>query len=101
MDRALSERLGATSVGQIQDPFQMATLSKLEGTFDQARRVADRETTLAGIDREAFNQTDTLDAAFGDRQKQLASERRAKRESARFAGSSGASAGSLAVERNI
>jgi hypothetical protein len=101
MDRALSERLGATSVGQIQDPFQMATLSKLEGTFDQARRVADRETTLAGIDREAFNQTDTLDAAFGDRQKQLASEKRAKRERARFAGSSGASAGSLAVERNI
>jgi hypothetical protein len=101
MDRALSERLGATSVGQIQDPFQMATLSKLEGTFDQARRVADRETTLAGIDREAFNQTDTLDAAFGDRQKQLASEKRAKRERARFAGSSGASAGSLAVERNL
>jgi hypothetical protein len=101
MNRALSERLGATSVGQIQDPFQMATLSKLEGTFDQARRVADRETTLAGIDREAFNQTDTLDAAFGDRQKQLASEKRAKRERARFAGSSGASAGSLAVERNI
>ena len=101
MDRALSERLGATSVGQIQDPFQMATLSKLEGTFDQARRVADRETTLAGIDREAFNQTDTLDAAFGDRQKQLASEKRAKRERARFAGSGGASAGSLAVERNI
>ena len=101
MDRALSERLGATSVGQIQDPFQMATLSKLEGTFDQARRVADRETTLAGIDREAFNQTDTLDAAFGDRQKQLASEKRAKRERARFAGSSGASSGSLAVERNM
>ena len=101
MDRALSERLGATSVGQIQDPFQMATLSKLEGTFDQARRVADRETTLAGIDNEAFNQTDTLDAAFGDRQKQLASERRGKRERARFTGSSGASAGSLAVERNL
>jgi hypothetical protein len=101
MNRALSERLGATSVGQIQDPFQMATLSKLEGTFDQARRVADRETTLAGIDREAFNQTDTLDAAFGDRQAQLASERRGKRERSRFAGSSGASAGSLAVERNL
>jgi hypothetical protein len=101
MNRALSERLGGTSLGQTQDPFQMETMSRLEGTFDQARRVADRETTLAGIDREAFNQTDTLDAAFGDRQKQLASERRAKRERSRFAGSSGASAGSLAVERNL
>jgi hypothetical protein len=101
MDKALAERLGGTSLGQIQDPFQMETMSRLEGTFDQARRVADRETTLAGIDREAFNQTDSVDAAFGDRQKQLASERRAKRERARFTGSSGASAGSLAVERNI
>ncbi len=101
MDKALAERLGGTSLGQIQDPFQMETMSRLEGTFDQARRVADRETTLAGIDREAFNQTDSVDAAFGDRQKQLASEKRAKRERARFAGSSGASAGSLAVERNI
>jgi hypothetical protein len=101
MDKALSERLGGTALGQTQDPFQMETMSRLEGTFDQARKVADRETTLAGIDREAFNQTDSVDAAFGDRQKQLASERRAKRERARFAGSSGASAGSLAVERNM
>ena len=101
MDQALSERLGGTSLGQTQNPFDIGTMSRLEGTFDQARKVADRETTLAGIDREAFNQTDTLDAAFGDRQKQLASERRAKRERARFTGSSGASAGSLAVERNL
>jgi hypothetical protein len=101
MDKALAERLGGTSLGQIQNPFEIETMSRLEGTFDQARRVADRETTLAGIDREAFNQTDSVDAAFGDRQKQLASEKRAKRERARFAGSGGASAGSLAVERNI
>jgi hypothetical protein len=101
MDRTYAERLGGTSLGQIQDPFDMGTMAKLEGTFDQARRVADRETTLAGIDSEAFNQTDALDAAFGDRQKQLASERRGKRERARFSGSSGASSGSLAIERNI
>jgi hypothetical protein len=101
MDRAYAERLGGTSVGQTIDPFQMGTLAQLEGTFDQARRVADRETTLAGIDNEAFDQRDALAAAFGDRQKQLASERRGKRERARFSGSSGASAGSLAVERNL
>lgn len=101
MDRAYAERLGGTSVGQTVDPFQMGTLAQLEGTFGQARKVADRETTLAGIDNEAFDQRDALASAFGDRQAQLASERRGKRERARFSGSSGASSGSLAVERNI
>jgi hypothetical protein len=101
MDRTYAERLGGTSVGQTVDPFQMGTLANLEGTFDQARRVADRETTLAGIDNEAFDQRDALASTFGDRQAQLASERRGKRERSRFAGSSGASAGSLAVERNL
>jgi hypothetical protein len=101
MDKAASERLAGTSIGQTLDPFQMETMSRLEGTFDQARRIADRETTLAGIDNEAFDQRDALASAFGDRQAQLASERRGKRERARFAGSSGASSGSLAVERNL
>ena len=101
MDRTYAERLGGTSLGQNLDPFQMGTLAQLEGTFDQARRVADRETTLAGIDNEAFDQRDALASAFGDRQAQLASERRGKRERSRFAGSSGASSGSLGIERNF
>jgi hypothetical protein len=101
MDQAFAEGLGGTSLGKTIDPFQMGTLANLEGTFDQARRVADRETTLAGIDNEAFDQRDTLASAFGDRQTQLASEKRAKRERSRFAGSSGASSGSFAVERNL
>jgi hypothetical protein len=101
MNRAQTERLAGTSIGQTIDPFQMQTLSRLESEFNQARRIADRETTLAGIDRETFDQRDALAAAFGDRQAQMASERRGKRERARFAGSGGASAGSLAVERNF
>lgn len=101
MDRDYAERLGGTSLGQNLDPFQMETMSRLEGTFDQARRGADRETTLAGIDSEAYDQRDALAAAFGDQQKALASERRAKRERARFAGSGGASSASLGVERNF
>jgi len=101
MDRAAAERLAGTSIGQTIDPFQMNTLAQLEGTFNQARRVADRETTLAGIDGETFDQRDALASAFGDRQTSMASERRAKRERARFAGSGGASSGSLAVERNF
>jgi len=101
MNREQTGRLAGMSVGQTIDPFDMRTLSRLEGEFGQARRIADRETTLAGIDRETFDQRDALAAAFGDEQAKLASERRGKRERARFSGSSGAASGSLAVERNL
>jgi hypothetical protein len=101
MDRSYAERLAGTSIGQTIDPFQMETLAQLEGTFDRSRRIADRETTLAGIDRETYDQRDALAAAFGDQQATLASEKRAKRERARFAGSGGASSGSLSVQRNF
>lgn len=101
MDRDYAERLGGTSVGQTVDPFQMGTLSQLEGTFNQARRIADRETTLAAIDQEAFDQRDALASAFGDEQARLASERRGKRERSRFAGSSGVASSSLSVNRNL
>ena len=101
MNREQTGRLAGTSIGQTIDPFDMRTLSRLEGEFGQARRIADRETTLAGIDRETFDQRDALAAAFGDEQAKLASERRGKRERARFSGSSGAASGSLAVERNL
>ena len=101
MNREQTSRLAGTSVGQTIDPFQMGTLAQLEGEFGRARRVADRETTLAAIDREAFDQRDALAAAFGDEQARLASERRGKRERARFSGSAGTAAGSLGVERNL
>jgi hypothetical protein len=101
MDRAYAERLGGTSVGATIDPFQLGTLAQLEGTFGQARRVADRETTLAAIDTEAYDQRDALAAAFGDEQARLASERRARRERSRFSGSSGVAGSSLGVERNF
>lgn len=96
-----SSALAGTVIGQGLDPFDPRTQSMLKGTFDNARRVADRETVLAGIDREAYSEQDTLAAAFGDQQKALASERRAKRERDRFAGSAGASSASLGVQRNI
>jgi hypothetical protein len=101
MDQASAERLGGTSVGKTIDPFQMGTLANLEGTFAQARRVADRESTLAAIDSEAYSQSDALDVAFGDEPKKLASEKRAKRERSRFAGSSGVASSSLSVDRNL
>jgi hypothetical protein len=101
MDREFSERLGGTSVGQNIDPFQLGTLSQLESEFARSRRIADRETTLAGIDRETYDQRDALSAAFGDDKARLASERRAKRERARFSGSSGVASSSIGVERNL
>ena len=96
-----SSALAGTVIGQGLDPFNTRTQSMLKGTFDDARRIANRETVLAGIDREEYDEQDTLAAAFGDDEKKLASERRAKRERARFSGSSGASSASLGVQRNI
>ena len=96
-----SAALSGTSLGQTIDPFDQRTASQLEGTFAQARRTANRENVLAGIDQEAYTEQDTLLASFGDDPKRLASERRARRERARFAGTSGAAASSLGVERNL
>jgi len=101
MGKTQAELLAGTALGQGLDPFDQRTQSMLQGTFDQARRVANRETTLAGIDREEYAEMDTLQAAFGDDKKRLASERRAKRERARFSGSSGAASSALGVERNL
>jgi len=101
MDRTQSELLGNTSAGMTQDPFQLQTLAQLESTFGQARRVADRDRTLAGIDREAYTEMDTLQGAFGDESKLLESQRRARRERARFQGSAAVSGGSLSVSRNL
>jgi hypothetical protein len=96
-----SAALSGTNLGQTIDPFDERTAAQLEGTFAQARRTANRETVLAGIDQEDYAEQDTLLAAFGDDKKRLASERRARRERARFSGSSGAAASSLGVERNL
>lgn len=101
MGRSQAELLAGTALGRGVDPFGQQTQEQLETKFNQARRTANRESTLAAIDRETYSDMDTLQAAFGDDQKKLASERRAKRERARFQGSAGASSGSLSVERNL
>lgn len=101
MGLAESAALAGTSLGQTIDPFDVRTGAQLEGTFAQARRTANREVTLAGIDDEAYTEQDTLLAAFGNDEKRLASERRARRERSRFSGSSGASSASLSVQRNL
>jgi hypothetical protein len=95
MDLERSQRLAQTSIGQTLDPFDVRTQAQLEQTFGTARETARTERTLAGIDREAYTEMDTLEAAFGDTEKQLASQRRGQRERARFAGESGIGRSSL------
>jgi hypothetical protein len=95
MDLERSQRLARTSIGQTLDPFDVRTQAQLEQTFGTARETARTERTLAGIDREAYTEMDTLEAAFGDTEKQLASQRRGERERARFAGESGVGRSSL------
>lgn len=101
MDRARTELLSGTALGQLVDPFNARTAADLQSDFDRARRVANRENVLAGIDREDYTEMDTLQGLFGDDQKRLASERRAKRERARFSGSAGSAQTALGVERNF
>lgn len=101
MGREQSELLARSAIGQTVDPFAAQTQAQLQATFAQARRTANRERTLAGIDREAYTEMDTLQAAFGDEDKLLASERRAKRERARFSGTAGAARSALSQSRNL
>ena len=101
MTRDFSERLGATSLGQTIDGMSPEAAARLDQSFTTARRVADRERVLADIDSERFSDTDAVDAMFGDADKQLASQRRARRERSRFMGTAGVGASSLSQERNL
>lgn len=101
MGRSQSEQLASSTLGQTLDPFNPQTSAQLESTFARARRTANRERTLADIDQEAYTEMDTLQAAFGDDEKQLASERRARRERARFSGTAGAARSALSQSRNF
>lgn len=100
-DRARAEGIGATALGQTLDPFDARTQAQLQSTFAQAGRTARRETTLAGIDREAYDPFEAVEAAFGDEDKRLASERRGRRERARFSGTAGAARSALSQSRNF
>lgn len=101
MQRGYSERLGATSLGQTIDGMSPEAAARLDQSFTTARRVADRERILANIDTETFADSDAVDAMFGDLGKQLASQERAKRERARFMGTSGIGGTSLSQQRNL
>jgi hypothetical protein len=96
-----AERWVSSAAGSNVSGFDLRTAGQMDTAMAAARRIADRETTLAAIDRERFTDLDAIDATFGDEDKRLASERRAKRERARFQGSSGAGGTSLSQDRNL
>lgn len=77
-------------------------LVSLKTEFGKARNLADTQTRLAAIEGEKYSDLNAVTAVLAqDQQKILESQRRAAREAARFSGSSGLSAGSLATESSI
>lgn len=82
------------------DPLaQGLSRSQLQDQFSQARSQAETDARLAGIDREGYDRMDAVDALLRDnREAQMASQRRANRERARFSGNAGT--GSSSLRRN-
>lgn len=69
---------------------------EIRGQIAAAKSLATEQGRLAGVEGESFTDVDALDVAvLKDANKAMASEQRAKREKARFSGTSGVSAGTL------
>jgi len=72
-----------------------ALRGQAEQYMSQAADLRDQDTRLSAIDKEDYSANDAIDTVFGDRNKELKSQKRAERETARFKGSSGVTATSL------
>jgi len=93
---AEAEQLG------VQDAYAKLSSSDLTKAFGQASQLAATQSRLAYLDKEKYSDREALEAILeSDQQAILASTKRAKREQARFGGSSGLSAGSLRTSSNI
>jgi len=93
---AEAEQLG------VQDAYAKLSASDLTKAFGQASQLASTQSRLAYLDKETYSDREALDAILeGDQQAILASTKRARREQARFGGSSGLGAGSLRTSSNI
>ena len=79
-----------------------ADLAALKKDFGQAKTLARTQSRLAGIESQAYNETEAVNAAIAQEQSSiLASQRRAERETKfRFGGSSGVGATSLRSTTN-
>jgi len=73
----------------------------IQKTMSEAQVLAKGQSRLAGIEGEQYNPFEAVQAATGNVQAQLASQKRAEREKARFSGTSAIGSTSLNVSRNI
>ena len=93
---AEAEQLG------VQDAYAKLSSSDLTKAFGQASQLASTQSRLAYLDKETYSDREALEAILeGDQEAIMASTKRARREQARFGGSSGLSAGSLRTSSNI
>ena len=77
-------------------------LQALDVTFQQARGLADTQSSIAATEGAAYNDLSAVSAILGkDQAAILDSQRRAARSVARFSGRSGLGSGSLASESSI
>lgn len=90
VDRTAAEAIATNPLTQGMDQ------SQLSQGFGKARTLADQDLRLSSIEGAQYDQKDAIDAVLNDNyQKQLESQRRAQRETARFSEQSGVSSGSL------
>lgn len=79
-----------------------ANFGALRNEFQKARQLATTQRRLAAIERQSYSDLEAIGAVVGDNVPSLlASERRAARETARFAGGGGLSGASLRGTTNI
>jgi hypothetical protein len=93
---AEAEQLG------VQDAYAKLNASDLTKAFGQASQLASTQSRLAYLDKDTYSDREALDAILeGDQKAIMESQKRAKREQARFGGSSGLNTGSLRTSSNI
>lgn len=100
LSQAQSEALGNTTVGQNIDTLTASGRQALADRMGAAQQLDQQDSYLSGIEQDnAYSFNDSAQAAFGDQDRLLASQKRAQREQARFGGSSAIGSGSLKRKR--
>ena len=74
---------------------------EVSNKMKQAALLAQQDRRLAAIEGQQYRDVEAVEAAFGDVEAALSSQRRGERERARFGGTSGIGATSLSTQRNL
>lgn len=102
LDQAQAERFGST-LGSQYNVIGADQRNTLQATLSQLGQQAANDERLASIENDTdFQRTDILEAGLlSDNTKKLASQQRNRRETSRFAGRSGVTAGSLSRNSGV